>query len=324
MVVPRCQYRRAGSLRHLVTSTLRLHLPSTISEPARGRSLVAPMTEPVLQSFCERCGTRYTSADPEAKPPEEPKGKLGLFGRRSPRGDEEATTTVATSSEAFASTFHFCLECRQYVCTDCWSEESASCLTCRASGPAEGSLLGATGGSSGHRSEGPRGAASAKGEPTGGSEARPFGGAPVELDEWGRPRKPARTTGNPASEKPATIFGQADREVDPWRGVVFSADEADTADDEGATAPPPPSDLSSRLAARAAAAAWPDSDRPAEPPVSAPQRVEGWPGVDAPRQSKGAGEPTPARAELEPMVEPMPEPIVEPEPVAENRARART
>ncbi len=99
------------------------------------------MTDPVLQSFCERCGTRYTFSQPEATSPEQPKSKLGLFGRRVPREPSEAvpaaTPSQPLSAERFAGTFHFCLDCRQYVCTECWNQEGGGCLTCRAPKRAE-------------------------------------------------------------------------------------------------------------------------------------------------------------------------------------------
>ena len=61
------------------------------------------MTDPVLQSFCERCGTRYTFAEPEVKPPpEEPKGKRGLFGKRPAHGGAPpATPEASTASPSF-------------------------------------------------------------------------------------------------------------------------------------------------------------------------------------------------------------------------------
>ena len=48
------------------------------------------MTDNVLQSFCERCGTRYTFTEPTPAPAEESRGKRGLFGRRT--SDEQEPT----------------------------------------------------------------------------------------------------------------------------------------------------------------------------------------------------------------------------------------
>ena len=32
--------------------------------------------------------------------------------------------------EAFHQTFNFCMDCRQYTCTDCWNQAEGRCLTC--------------------------------------------------------------------------------------------------------------------------------------------------------------------------------------------------
>ncbi len=103
------------------------------------------MPEILTESFCERCGTRYTF---EAMAPAKAK-KLGRFktlskglknyvlsdessldeALASARSDEER---VATSQqlEAFQATFNFCMTCRQYTCANCWNSAEGACLTC--------------------------------------------------------------------------------------------------------------------------------------------------------------------------------------------------
>jgi hypothetical protein len=102
------------------------------------------MAEILTESFCERCGTRYTF---ETAPP---RGRslsaLGTFGRglkhfvvmpdasldeamAVARSETESRVTTA-QLEAFHRTFNFCLSCRQYTCADCWNAVEGRCLTC--------------------------------------------------------------------------------------------------------------------------------------------------------------------------------------------------
>ena len=102
------------------------------------------MTEILTESFCERCGTRYTfeSAAPR-------KSRLGRVRTLSKgvknfvlsddssfseamaeaRSEEELTAT-SHQLDAFHQTFNFCLTCRQYTCGDCWNVAEGRCLTC--------------------------------------------------------------------------------------------------------------------------------------------------------------------------------------------------
>jgi hypothetical protein len=102
------------------------------------------MPEILTESFCERCGTRYTfeSAAPKQK-------RLGRFkvlsqGFRNfvmsddtsldeafaaARNDEEREA-VTQQLDAFHKTFNFCMNCRQYTCSNCWNEVEGRCLTC--------------------------------------------------------------------------------------------------------------------------------------------------------------------------------------------------
>jgi hypothetical protein len=101
------------------------------------------MTEILTESFCERCGTRYTF--------ESARSRTRLTGVRTlSRGlknfvlsddtsmdeamaaarsetDREAT---AHQLDAFHKTFTFCMSCRQYTCPNCWNEAEARCLSC--------------------------------------------------------------------------------------------------------------------------------------------------------------------------------------------------
>jgi hypothetical protein len=45
------------------------------------------------------------------------------------RRDEERTLASA-QLEAFHQTFNFCMDCRQYTCTDCWNQAEGRCQTC--------------------------------------------------------------------------------------------------------------------------------------------------------------------------------------------------
>ena len=102
------------------------------------------MPEILTESFCERCGTRYTFESSA------PKGRrLGRFktiskGLRNfvmsddtsldealaaARNDADREAT-AHQLDAFHKTFNFCMSCRQYTCANCWNEPEGRCLTC--------------------------------------------------------------------------------------------------------------------------------------------------------------------------------------------------
>jgi ribosomal protein L40E len=108
------------------------------------------LAEILTESFCERCGTRYTfeSAAPRHR-------RLGGFKTLSKglrnfvlsddtsldealaaaRSDEERETTVQ-QLDAFHQTFNFCMSCRQYTCGNCWSDVAGQCLSCSPLGAA--------------------------------------------------------------------------------------------------------------------------------------------------------------------------------------------
>ncbi len=103
------------------------------------------MPEILTESFCERCGTRYTF---ESAAPTRAK-KLGRFktiskglknyvlsddssmdeAMAAARSDEEREVT-SHQLDAFHATFNFCMTCRQYTCGNCWNQAEGSCLTC--------------------------------------------------------------------------------------------------------------------------------------------------------------------------------------------------
>ena len=103
------------------------------------------MPEILTESFCERCGTRYTF---ESAAPTKTR-KLGKFKTLSKglknyvmsdetsldealaaaRSDEERELT-SHQLDAFHATFNFCMTCRQYTCGNCWNTAEGRCLTC--------------------------------------------------------------------------------------------------------------------------------------------------------------------------------------------------
>jgi hypothetical protein len=261
------------------------------------------MTDPILQSFCERCGARYTVSELEAKSPEPPKGRLGLFGRRpAPESTDTEPSTASSPSaaaERFASSFHFCLDCRQYVCTKCWNSEAGGCLTCRRPGVADS----AGGSSKTTRGESPaldawpvddvaRAALAEHPRPTDAALPGETLSGPVELDEWGRPRQP-RAADSPPDGATAPLFSPQGAEADPWRGVVFSADEAGAEGAARATEPPAPADLSSRLAAEPPVPAWPDAALSSASVESPPEPADTSP-VARDRSEEPTAQPYPA------------------------------
>ena len=101
------------------------------------------MTEILTESFCERCGTRYTfeSARPRLRLSGVKVATRGLknFVLSDGLAMDEAMAAARSETEreltayqldAFHKTFNFCMQCRQYTCANCWNEAEARCLTC--------------------------------------------------------------------------------------------------------------------------------------------------------------------------------------------------
>jgi hypothetical protein len=101
------------------------------------------MPEILTESFCERCGTRYTFESTAPKP------RMGRFKTLS-KGlknfvldddtslddalaaarNEESREATSEQLDAFHKAFNFCMSCRQYTCANCWNEAEGQCLTC--------------------------------------------------------------------------------------------------------------------------------------------------------------------------------------------------
>ena len=101
------------------------------------------MTEILTESFCERCGTRYTFES--ARPRVRLKGvkvlSRGLknFVMSDDSSIDEAMAAARSDTDreltahqldAFHKTFNFCMSCRQYTCPNCWNDAEARCLSC--------------------------------------------------------------------------------------------------------------------------------------------------------------------------------------------------
>jgi hypothetical protein len=101
------------------------------------------MPEILTESFCERCGTRYTfeSAAPKVKLKGLKVMSRGLrnFVLSDDTSMDEAMAAARNETDreqtsqqldAFHKTFNFCMTCRQYTCGNCWNEAEGRCLSC--------------------------------------------------------------------------------------------------------------------------------------------------------------------------------------------------
>src|SRR5438094_557294 len=91
------------------------------------RFMRAVMAATQVESFCERCGTKYTF-DQRGE-----RGRLlkGLGRTLGFLAEEGAPDDVpSTTRDPFHGTFRFCLECRQYTCPSCWNEQAGFCQGC--------------------------------------------------------------------------------------------------------------------------------------------------------------------------------------------------
>ena len=102
------------------------------------------MTEILTESFCERCGTRYTF---ETKAARSGRGRgfrtlssglknfvlsddTSLGDAMAAARSEQDREVTNQQLDAFHKTFNFCMQCRQYTCANCWNESDGFCLTC--------------------------------------------------------------------------------------------------------------------------------------------------------------------------------------------------
>jgi hypothetical protein len=102
------------------------------------------MPEILTESFCERCGTRYTfeSAAPRGarlKGIKVMSRGLRNFVMSDDTSMDEAMAAARNETDreqtsqqldAFHKTFNFCMSCRQYTCGNCWNESDGKCLSC--------------------------------------------------------------------------------------------------------------------------------------------------------------------------------------------------
>ncbi len=95
-------------------------------------------------SYCERCGTRYTFGPPAARGRSMATARVLARGLKhfvmndsstiddamaAARVDEDRGT-AAQITEEFHKVFSFCMTCRQYACEKCWNPNQSACLSC--------------------------------------------------------------------------------------------------------------------------------------------------------------------------------------------------
>jgi hypothetical protein len=102
------------------------------------------MPEILTESFCERCGTRYTFQSTTPKVGRFTKMKVLSRGLKNYVLSDEASLDEALADarsiddrqqsveqlDAFHKTFNFCMSCRQYTCGNCWNEAEGRCFSC--------------------------------------------------------------------------------------------------------------------------------------------------------------------------------------------------
>jgi len=100
------------------------------------------MPEALTESFCERCGTRYEFAAPTRlntlrKTRGLISGLRNYIMSQDALGDavgdamrSEEEVLASAQLDAFHQSFNFCIQCRQYACTNCWNEPAGRCRTC--------------------------------------------------------------------------------------------------------------------------------------------------------------------------------------------------
>jgi hypothetical protein len=100
------------------------------------------MTAPITGMYCDRCGARheFERARPSgvARLRELTRGVRGYVMNETPTFGDAMTDAWSRLEEDGAleqyaevqKTFSFCLDCRGYVCHECWNAEAGRCLTC--------------------------------------------------------------------------------------------------------------------------------------------------------------------------------------------------
>jgi hypothetical protein len=101
------------------------------------------MLDTLTESFCERCGTRYEFEAPEKLTPmRKTRGVIAGLKNYIMSQDSlsdsvgdairsQAEALASRQLDAFHSSFSFCIDCRQYTCTNCWNEQAGRCQSCQ-------------------------------------------------------------------------------------------------------------------------------------------------------------------------------------------------
>ena len=101
------------------------------------------MPDALTESYCERCGTRYEFAAPaKMTPMRRTRGLLAGFKNYVMSQDSlsdsvndamrsQAEVLASKQLDAFHSSFSFCIDCRQYTCTNCWNDDAGRCQSCQ-------------------------------------------------------------------------------------------------------------------------------------------------------------------------------------------------
>jgi hypothetical protein len=308
------------------------------------------MTEILTESFCERCGTRYTF---EAAIPKKRRiGKLKVLskGLKNYVLSEDASLDEALAEarseeerevsggqlDAFHQTFQFCMSCRQYTCANCWNDAEGRCLSCAPLSVGAGHLgsplddLLAGGGGAPFASPSPLDEALAA------SASAHNGHAPVEEPAAGSEVLPPQLDQTAqADHEPARIVGSAWPTIDLFRTPDATLPvDATTESLNGAGTPSVPAEPPAAGAQLAQAATTPESGEPdaAIPPEPAPtdfwaRPFTGYAPVPELTNGHGLAAAAIVTPPDEPSAEPSPEPVAElaadePEAVSQPSAQA--
>jgi len=101
------------------------------------------MLDTLTESFCERCGTRYEFDAPEKLTPmRKTRGVISGLKNYIMSQDSlsdsvndairsQAEVLASKQLDAFHTSFSFCIDCRQYTCTNCWNDAAGRCRSCQ-------------------------------------------------------------------------------------------------------------------------------------------------------------------------------------------------
>jgi hypothetical protein len=101
------------------------------------------MLDTLTESFCERCGTRYEFEAPEKLTPmRKTRGVISGLKNYIMSQDSltdslndairsQAEVLASKQLDAFHTSFSFCIDCRQYTCTNCWNDAAGRCQSCQ-------------------------------------------------------------------------------------------------------------------------------------------------------------------------------------------------